>query len=181
MAKSILALALLAASSDAFQPKAAAPRATVAIKAETTALLLIEYQNEFTTEGGKLHDAVKDSMAADGSDNPNKGLGILAGCAADKLFTAGEWGAEFHASMAPAAGDLVVEGKKGLDAFPGTNLEQLLVDNKIESVALSGFLTNCARPTRRASTRSRSRTCATDVAEGQTGATEAPSACSPRP
>ena len=32
------------------------------IKAETTALLLIEYQNEFTTEGGKLHDAVKDSM-----------------------------------------------------------------------------------------------------------------------
>mmetsp|Transcript_26211 Transcript_26211/g.80674 ORF Transcript_26211/g.80674 Transcript_26211/m.80674 type:complete len:170 (+) Transcript_26211:60-569(+) len=109
-----------------------------------TALLLIEYQNEFTTEGGKLHDAVKDSMAAtgmlersaqvaekareagvtvihapisfaeDGSDNPNKGLGILAGCAADKLFTAGTWNADFHESMAPAAGDKVVSGKKGL-------------------------------------------------------------------
>ena len=29
---------------------------------ETTALVLIEYQNEFTTPGGKLHDAVKESM-----------------------------------------------------------------------------------------------------------------------
>ena len=27
-----------------------------------TALVLIEYQNEFTTPGGKLHDAVKDVM-----------------------------------------------------------------------------------------------------------------------
>jgi len=122
------------------------------------------------------------SFAADGSDNPNKGLGILAGCAADKLFTAGEWGAEFHASMAPAAGDLVVEGKKGLDAFPGTNLEQLLVDNKIESVALSGFLTNCARPTRRASTRSRSRTSARRRRpRARPARRRAPSACSPRP
>jgi nicotinamidase-related amidase len=195
------------------------------IKAATTALLLIEYQNEFTTEGGKLHDAVKDSMvrlpprarsvepsaaqaatgmleksakvaaaardkgvtvihapisfAADGSDNPNKGLGILAGCAADKLFTAGEWGAEFHASMAPAAGDLVVEGKKGLDAFPGTNLEQLLVENKIESVALSGFLTNCCVESsmrtayeKGFNTITLTDLCATTSPEGQTGATE---------
>jgi len=82
-----------------------------------TALVAIEYQNEFTTEGGKLHGAVKEVMAstgmlaksaaladavrgaggkvfhvpimfaADASDNPNKGLGILAGCAKDSLFT----------------------------------------------------------------------------------------------
>ena len=31
-----------------------------------TALVLIEYQNEFTTEGGKLHDAVKGVMDATG-------------------------------------------------------------------------------------------------------------------
>ena len=37
-----------------------------AIDASKTALLLVEYQNEFTTEGGKLHDAVKESMAATG-------------------------------------------------------------------------------------------------------------------
>ena len=46
-------------------------------------------------------------------------------------------------SMIPQAGDLVVEGKKGLDAFPGTNLESLLKENGIETLALSGFLTNC--------------------------------------
>lgn len=28
----------------------------------STAFVFIEYQNEFTTEGGKLHDAVKDCM-----------------------------------------------------------------------------------------------------------------------
>ncbi len=53
------------------------------------------------------------------------------------------WNADFHESMIPQAGDLVVEGKKGLDAFPGTNLESLLKENGIETLALSGFLTNC--------------------------------------
>ncbi len=32
-----------------------------------TAVVFIEYQNEFTTEGGALHDAVKDCMAATGT------------------------------------------------------------------------------------------------------------------
>ena len=63
--------------------------------------------------------------------------------AAEKLFTEGTWNADFHESMIPQAGDLVVEGKKGLDAFPGTNLESLLKENGIETLALSGFLTNC--------------------------------------
>ena len=87
-----------------------------------TALLFIEYQNEFTTEGGKLHGSVRDNMettgmleksaelakqmrklgirifhapisfSPDGSDNPN--LGIFAGCDNDKLFTEGTWNAQ---------------------------------------------------------------------------------------
>lgn len=32
------------------------------MSAENTAILLIEYQNDFTTEGGALHEAVKGSM-----------------------------------------------------------------------------------------------------------------------
>ena len=36
----------------------------MAIDPRTTALVLIEYQNEFTSEGGKLHDAVKPVMEA---------------------------------------------------------------------------------------------------------------------
>lgn len=42
--------------------------------------------------------------------------------------------------MAPRA---LVTGKKGLDGFPGTDLEELLVKNGIKTVALGGFLTNC--------------------------------------
>ena len=33
-----------------------------------TALILIEYQNEFTTPGGKLHEAVKDVMEKTNSE-----------------------------------------------------------------------------------------------------------------
>jgi len=140
---------------------------------DNTAVLFIEYQNEFTTEGGKLHGAVKEVMAEndmlkksvtvaaavrksggkvfhapisfadDASDNPNKGLGILAGCAKDKLFTAGTWNAEICASMRPEQQDVVIVGKKGLDAFPGTDLEAQLKSYGIETIALAGFLTNC--------------------------------------
>merc|ERR550514_478566 len=134
---------------------------------------MIEFQNEFTSEGGKLHDGVKGVMAStgmlenaakaceaarlkgctvihapisfakDNSDNPNKGLGILKGCADGGLFVEGTWNAEFCESMRPKEGDLVVTGKKGLDAFPGTDLEKLLVGSGIETLALGGFLTNC--------------------------------------
>merc|ERR1719248_453336 len=130
------------------------------------ALVCIEFQNEFTTEGGKLYPAVKGVMEstdmlakakataaavrnagglvvhvpimfkADASDNPNKALGILAGCAKDSLFTEKTWNSEFCESMKPDEGDLVVVGKKGLDAFPNTNLEALLVEHGIETVAL---------------------------------------------
>jgi len=138
-----------------------------------TALVAIEFQNEFTSEGGKLFPAVKGVMEstdmlaktaasakavraaggavvhvpimfkADASDNPNKGLGILAGCAKDSLFTEGTWNAAFCEQMSPAEGDVVVKGKKGLDAFPNTTLEAELVARGIETVVLCGFLTNC--------------------------------------
>ena len=67
----------------------------------------------------------------DASDNPNKCLGILAGCAKDRLFTQGTWNADFHESMKPLKGDIVVNGKRGLDGFPGTDLESHLVKKKI--------------------------------------------------
>ena len=143
------------------------------IDPSTTAIVCIEFQNEFATEGGKLYPAVAAvmksnsmlantaavceaarakgakvihapiSFAADASDNPNRNLGILAGCNNDSLFTAGTWNSEICDSMTPQDGDLVVKGKKGLDAFPGTDLEALLRANNIETIALAGFLTNC--------------------------------------
>merc|ERR1719446_1192201 len=120
------------------------------IEPSKTALVCIEFQNEFTTEGGKLFPAVKGVMEstdmlaktaatatavraaggavfhapiefkADASDNPNRGIGILAGCAKDGLFTEGTAAVEFVEGMKPAEGDVVITGKKGLDAFPNT-------------------------------------------------------------
>jgi len=143
------------------------------IDPKTLGLVLIEYQNEFTTEGGKLHEGVKGvmeetgmltksvqaaaavraaggkvlhcpiSFAADKSDNPNRNLGILKGCADGQLFLEGTWNAKITDELPQEEGDLYVVGKKGLDAFPGTNLEELLVANRITTVALGGFLTNC--------------------------------------
>ena len=83
------------------------------------------------------------TFAKDMSDNPNRGLGILKGCADGELFVAGTWNADFCDKMKPQAGDLVVKGKKGLDAFPGTDLEELLVGHGIKTAVLGGFLTNC--------------------------------------
>lgn len=137
------------------------------------AILFIEYQNEFCTPEGKMHDAVKGVMettgmlaksaevaeacrkagvkvmhaaitfAEDASDNPNRKLGILSGCAGGKLFTQGSWGAEFCPEMTPQDTDFVVTGKKGLDAFPGSNLEAQLRIWGTETLILAGFLTNC--------------------------------------
>ena len=156
-----------------------------------------------------MYDAVKDSMAAtgtvenaanvakvarekgcvvmhapisfleDGSDNPNKNLGILNGCFTGKLFTKGSWNADFVDAMKPAEGDVVIQGKKGLDAFPGTDLEKQLKAKNIETVVLCGFLTNCCvESTMRTAFEKGFNTitltdcCATTSAEGHKGATE---------
>lgn len=138
-----------------------------------TAIVCIEFQNEFTTENGKLYDSVKGVMETtdmlkktvamcdaaraagakvfhvpiqfkeDASDNPNKALGILGGCNEGKLFTENTWNSEICEAMTPKPGDVMIEGKRGLDAFPGTNLEAKLKQHKIETVAITGFLTNC--------------------------------------
>jgi hypothetical protein len=75
-----LAIALLASSSaSAFcspRPITAFQKTTTTflkmnadfqLDPKETAFVFIEYQNEFTTEGGKLHDAVKECMAATNS------------------------------------------------------------------------------------------------------------------
>lgn len=138
-----------------------------------TAVLLIEYQNDFTTEGGALHGAVADSMNETGMLENSKELmgaareagatvihipitfkegyneitnhpyGILAGVVNSTAFVAGSWGAEIAEPMTPAAEDLVVEGKRGLDAFASTNLDFILRSKGIDRVAIGGFLTNC--------------------------------------
>jgi ureidoacrylate peracid hydrolase len=143
------------------------------IDPKTTAVVLIEYQNDFTTEGGVLHEAVSEVMqktdmlahtrevvdAARGAgaiimhapitftkgygEITNRPYGILKGVVDGQAFVKGSWGAEIADELAPAAGDIVVEGKRGLDTFASTNLDFILRSKGITTIALGGFLTNC--------------------------------------
>ena len=139
----------------------------------TTALVLIEFQNDFTSEGGALHGAVQGSMQATGMlehaqdavataraagaviihspiqfapgyhEITSHPYGILKGVVDSTAFVKGTWGAAIVADLEPAADDIVLEGKRGLDAFASTNLDFILRSKGIRTVVLGGFLTNC--------------------------------------
>ena len=147
--------------------------ATPAVDPAHTALVLIEYQNDFTTDGGSLHGAVSSvmdstgmlkntvdlvgrardagativhtpiSFAAGYGEISSQPYGILAGVVDSNSFVQGSWGAEITEEMTPADGDIVIEGKRGLDAFASTNLDFILRSKGITTVVLAGFLTNC--------------------------------------
>ncbi len=138
-----------------------------------TAVVLIEYQNDFTSDGGALHGAVSDVMESTGMlANTGRAVaqardagatiihapisfvegygeisatpyGILAGVVESNAFVKGSWGAEIIDELAPEKTDIVVEGKRGLDTFASTNLDFILRSRGIRNVALGGFLTNC--------------------------------------
>jgi nicotinamidase-related amidase len=143
------------------------------MRPDKTALVLIEFQNDFTSPGGALHDAVAETMDASGmlantveavaqaraagarivfapilfepgyieiAESP---YGILAGVVAANAFVKGTWGGDFVDVLRPQPGDIVLEGKRGLDAFGSTNIDFVLRARGIETVALAGFLTNC--------------------------------------
>lgn len=138
-----------------------------------TAVVLIEYQNDFTSPGGTLHDAVKGVMSStnmlentketverarelgativhapitfteDYHEISPEPYGILKGVVDSKSFRKGTWGAEIIEDLKPRPSDIVVEGKRGLDAFASTNLDFILRSRGITTIALGGFLTNC--------------------------------------
>ena len=138
-----------------------------------TALVLIEYQNDFTTEGGTLHEAVKPVMEstnmlantvetvararelgativlvpitfAEGyGELRQEPYGILKAVVDSKSFVQGGWGAQIVDALKPQAGDIVIEGKRGLCGFESTNLDFILRSRGITDIALGGFLTNC--------------------------------------
>jgi nicotinamidase-related amidase len=69
--------------------------------------------------------------------------GILKGVVDGNAFVKGTWGAAIVDALTPADGDIVIEGKRGLDTFASTNLDFILRNKGIETVILGGFLTNC--------------------------------------
>src|SRR4249920_930687 len=113
----------------------------------STAVVLIEFQNDFTSEGGALHGAVEGVMNSTNMMENTKKLveearssgatiihapirfadgyheitdhpyGILAGVVDNKAFVKDTWGSEIVEDLAPQADDIVIEGKRGLDTF----------------------------------------------------------------
>jgi ureidoacrylate peracid hydrolase len=140
---------------------------------KTTALVLIEYQNDFTTEGGTLHGAVKPvmdstqmlpntvatakaaralgvqvvfvpiSFSPDYRELAPEPYGILKGVVDSRSFQKGSWGAEIVDVLKPEGADIVAEGKRGLCGFATTNLDFILRSRGVTDIALAGFLTNC--------------------------------------
>jgi nicotinamidase-related amidase len=138
-----------------------------------TAIVFIEYQNEFTSPGGKLYDAVKPCMDKTNMlENSIKLVsiareckctiihcpisferghyeisktpyGILDNIKSGSAFTAGEWNSDFYPPMRPTNGDLIVKGKSGLCGFMSTNLDFLLSQHGCKNLILAGFLANC--------------------------------------
>jgi ureidoacrylate peracid hydrolase len=143
------------------------------MNASKTALVLIEYQNDFTSPGGSLHNAVKGVMDSTNMLENTKDVltkareagvtiihspisfhegyyeitahpyGILKGVVDSQSFRKGSWGVEIVDDVKPKSGEIVLEGKRGLDAFASTNLDFILRSKGIETIALGGFLTNC--------------------------------------
>lgn len=146
---------------------------TLTLDPATTALVLIEYQNEFTSDGGVLHDAVAEVMDSTGMLSntvtlvdkaraagvtimhapitfaPGYGeltrhpYGILKGVVDGNAFVKGTWGAAIVDDLTPTEGDILIEGKRGLDTFASTNIDFILRSKGIETIILAGFLTNC--------------------------------------
>lgn len=145
----------------------------MSIEPSTTAVVLIEYQNDFTTEGGVLHPAVaevmdKTDMIANTQRVAEKAraagatvmhapitfaegyneisahpYGILKGVVDGNAFVKGTWGAAIADELTPEPGDILIEGKRGLDTFASTNLDFILRSKGITTLVLGGFLTNC--------------------------------------
>jgi nicotinamidase-related amidase len=121
-----------------------------------TAVVLIEYQNDFASEGGALHDAIENVIGCTGMLENTRRLvetaraagativhpqisyvpgyrglalhpyGILKAVVDANASVKGEWGAEIVDELAPQEGDVILEGKRGPDSFATTNLDFIL-------------------------------------------------------
>ncbi|MDO5552341.1 MAG: cysteine hydrolase [Planctomycetia bacterium] len=147
------------------------------MKAQETAVIFIEFQNDFCSPGGKLYDQVADQIAKTGTvRNASRLLalarekgckiihcpftldrewvaeiksgGTLAAGAEAGLFAPESWGHDIIDELAPLEGEVVLAGKRALSAFSHTNLAHLLHFAGIKNLVVAGFLTNvCAQAT----------------------------------
>ncbi len=134
------------------------------INIKKSALVLVEFQNQWT-ERGLYHRLIRGQLESrnvlentrflvrEARKNgiriihaplvidPERKKGWLARLTSGRVFTKNTWKSKFTEGV-HEEGDLIVEGRYAFDAFTGSNLEQLLEDNQIETVFLCGFTTD---------------------------------------
>jgi len=151
------------------------------MKANEVAIVLTGYQKEFCSPDGKLHALIKDMLGpckiientldllkrakekkipvfnaaivfSPGYPELENPVGILKNIKEMKAFMKGTLGAELIDELKPFKDYIIdVEGKTGLSCFRHTNLDKLLKDRNIHTIATAGLLTNvCVESTVRA-------------------------------
>ena len=147
------------------------------MKAAETAIIFIEFQNDFCKKNGKLFDLVSGEIARNHTiENAvcllngarEKGInivhvpfvldrnwtreksfeGILQGVLEGDVFAPESWGGAIIDELAPRDGETILVGKRALNAFAHTNLAEILADKGVKNVGVAGFLSNvCAQAT----------------------------------
>lgn len=140
--------------------------------ASRTAIVAIELQNDFLSEGGKLHSLLKEGLeqrkvvdnvinlisharslgmpiihvpiqfSKDYREMGHAPYGIMKVVKDSGALIKGSWGAEVSPAIKLSIHDIIVDGKSSIDAFAGTNLDYILRARGISTIALIGQLTN---------------------------------------
>lgn len=147
------------------------------MKASETAVIFIEFQNDFCKEKGKLYEMVREEISRNNTIENAKTLlknarkkgckiihcpftldaewiktkeseGILRGILDNRIFARDTWGHQIIEGLTPAEDEVTLVGKRALSAFSHTNLDSLLRFSGIKNLIVCGFLTNiCAQAT----------------------------------
>ncbi|WP_225351838.1 isochorismatase family protein [Arcobacter porcinus] len=140
------------------------------IDPKDSALLLIEYQNEWLDENSKLYNLMKDKKQFEESIKNSKealefarkiGMNVvhIPLILSDdyKEFGNGQYGLRavipqvktwqgksknFHKDFIPKENEFVVSGRLGASGFAGSNLDSILRNNGIKTLYMTGFATN---------------------------------------
>ncbi|MFZ2451632.1 MAG: isochorismatase family cysteine hydrolase [Methylovulum miyakonense] len=142
------------------------------MNAKQTAVVLLELQNDFLNEGGKLYPLLKPVLEAYDVKANQNGLiraarangmlivhvpigfsadyremghapyGILQAVKNAGALIKDTWGSAIADGVDVQASDIVIEGKSGIDAFASTHLDFVLRSHGITTIALAGQLSN---------------------------------------
>ena len=138
-------------------------------KAKKTAILFVQYQNEFLSEGGKYHSMQDFAELSNLIENSvdladrarEKGIAVIHVAHVSRpkqkgiikpweeavnsiggVLSDSTWNADFIDAMKPHPGEIVIH-KHTLDVFLSTDLQEILAKKGVEFLAVAGLLTHC--------------------------------------